>query len=484
MLSHRAWIKLFAGDATAIGRSVSVNGVPCEIVGVMPEGFAFPVNHALWTPAPFGQGAVQPASGPELNVFGRLAAGASLKEASLELERLANHVGDIGALAGDVGFLPTASFCGRLRGDYLAIVTLGFGEIIRIILLNWYEFTRGPDGLSGIPRPTFFGLPITRTPPEDGHSFHSFFGLEYSPIDRIIFLYYLALALALRHPERRAAHVAVRDQTCDIDGHPALLEGLPERVEVRGGVSVLASRLLVRGPLPATVGSALGGEGGSAFLSARRSYFDQLLRPIADFPYHLTDLQGVVEGWTGGGDRIRPRNRAEHRRRRHRDMRRPRHLRFLVAAANAHDFCHEPPPAGLLLALAGPDARRHLPADELPQSYTGGRCCPPLPPSIPFRDQHGDAAATERARDALGAGRPCSRGVAVPAVGGRHRARAGRTRARRRTRDEVLRRLPESASGASQAHQPSPADVTCGSLRYSSSAFSWYPAAPWERGKH
>jgi branched-chain amino acid transport system permease protein len=85
----------------------------------------------------------------------------------------------------------------RLRGDYLAIVTLGFGEIVRIILLNWYEFTKGPDGLSGIPRPTFFGLPITAAPPEDGHSFHSFFGLEYSPIDRIIFLYYLALGLAL-----------------------------------------------------------------------------------------------------------------------------------------------------------------------------------------------------------------------------------------------------------------------------------------------
>jgi len=85
----------------------------------------------------------------------------------------------------------------RLRGDYLAIVTLGFGEIIRVILLNWYQFTKGPDGLSGIPRPTFFGLPISREPPEGGHSFHSFFGLEYSPIDRLIFLYYLALALAL-----------------------------------------------------------------------------------------------------------------------------------------------------------------------------------------------------------------------------------------------------------------------------------------------
>jgi branched-chain amino acid transport system permease protein len=85
----------------------------------------------------------------------------------------------------------------RLRGDYLAIVTLGFGEIVRIILLNWYTFTKGPDGLSGIPRPTFFGLPIAREAPDGGATFHSFFGLEYSPIDRVIFLYYLALGLAL-----------------------------------------------------------------------------------------------------------------------------------------------------------------------------------------------------------------------------------------------------------------------------------------------
>ena len=85
----------------------------------------------------------------------------------------------------------------RLRGDYLAIVTLGFGEMVRIILLNWYEFTRGPDGISGIPRPSFFGLEFKRYPKEGVETFHTFFDMTYSPIDRIIFLYYLILALAL-----------------------------------------------------------------------------------------------------------------------------------------------------------------------------------------------------------------------------------------------------------------------------------------------
>ena len=83
----------------------------------------------------------------------------------------------------------------RLRGDYLAIVTLAFGEIIRIVLLNWYEFTGGPNGLSGIPRPSFFGLPFT--PADEGPAFHRFFGLQFDPMHRIIFLYYLILVLAL-----------------------------------------------------------------------------------------------------------------------------------------------------------------------------------------------------------------------------------------------------------------------------------------------
>jgi branched-chain amino acid transport system permease protein len=49
----------------------------------------------------------------------------------------------------------------RLRGDYLAIVTLGFGEIIRLILENWNEFSSGPSGIANIPRPSLFGYDLS-----------------------------------------------------------------------------------------------------------------------------------------------------------------------------------------------------------------------------------------------------------------------------------------------------------------------------------
>jgi len=86
----------------------------------------------------------------------------------------------------------------RLRGDYLAIVTLGFGEIIRLLLINLNKMTGGPDGISGIPKPTFFGLEMTRRPStEGGTTFHDFFGLTFQNQDMVIYLYMMALLLAL-----------------------------------------------------------------------------------------------------------------------------------------------------------------------------------------------------------------------------------------------------------------------------------------------
>jgi len=66
----------------------------------------------------------------------------------------------------------------RLRGDYLAIVTLGFGEIIRLILENWNAFSFGPSGISNIPRPGFFGIKLSLS-------------------EATIYLYYLMIALCL-----------------------------------------------------------------------------------------------------------------------------------------------------------------------------------------------------------------------------------------------------------------------------------------------
>src|SRR5215475_5040544 len=85
----------------------------------------------------------------------------------------------------------------RLRGDYLAIVTLGFGEMVRIVLINWQSFTGGPAGIGGIAKMTFFGVPFEKNPAEGVTSFHTLFGLEFSVMQRIIFLYYVILVLAL-----------------------------------------------------------------------------------------------------------------------------------------------------------------------------------------------------------------------------------------------------------------------------------------------
>lgn len=84
----------------------------------------------------------------------------------------------------------------RLRGDYLAIVTLGFGEIIRLFLINWTEYTGGPDGISGIPKPTLFGYTLARRAPAGEQTFHQFMGWKYSPDDTVIYLYLMALLLA------------------------------------------------------------------------------------------------------------------------------------------------------------------------------------------------------------------------------------------------------------------------------------------------
>ncbi len=85
----------------------------------------------------------------------------------------------------------------RLRGDYLAIVTLGFGEIIRLLLINLNQWTGGPDGISGIPKPSVFGYTMARRAPEGEQTFHQLMGWKFDNMDVVIYLYLMALALAV-----------------------------------------------------------------------------------------------------------------------------------------------------------------------------------------------------------------------------------------------------------------------------------------------
>ncbi|WP_185378175.1 high-affinity branched-chain amino acid ABC transporter permease LivM [Aeromonas enteropelogenes] len=102
-----------------------------------------------------------------------------------------------GLMAATFGFLLGFPVL-RLRGDYLAIVTLGFGEIIRILLNNMTSVTGGPNGISGIPKPTLGGLEFNRTVKDGGfETFHEFFGIAYNANHKVIFLYLMALVLVV-----------------------------------------------------------------------------------------------------------------------------------------------------------------------------------------------------------------------------------------------------------------------------------------------
>ncbi|MNI13144.1 High-affinity branched-chain amino acid transport system permease protein LivH [compost metagenome] len=98
----------------------------------------------------------------------------------------------------------------RLHGDYLAIVTLGFGEIIRLILNNWLSLTGGPNGMPA-PLPTFFGLEFGKRAKDGGVPFHEFFGIAYNPDVKYYFIYAVLflVVLAVLHIKHRLTRMPV-----------------------------------------------------------------------------------------------------------------------------------------------------------------------------------------------------------------------------------------------------------------------------------
>lgn len=93
VVGHREWVRRFDADPGIVGRSLQLGTATYTIVGVMPDGFNFPLNHNYWIPWRLDVSAYEPLGGPQVNVFGRLAAGATIESAHAEIttigERLA-----------------------------------------------------------------------------------------------------------------------------------------------------------------------------------------------------------------------------------------------------------------------------------------------------------------------------------------------------------------------------------------------------------
>ncbi len=146
----------------------------------------------------------------------------------------------------------------RLRGDYLAIVTLAFGEIIRLVLINWTDVTKGTFGVSGIAKATLFGLyTFDASSPT---SFSKAFGLSSSSAYYKIFLFYLILGLALL-----TAYVTIRLRRMPIGrAWEALRE---DEIACRSlGINTVTTKLTAF-----ATGAMFGGFAGS-FFAARQGF--------------------------------------------------------------------------------------------------------------------------------------------------------------------------------------------------------------------
>src|SRR5215203_458493 len=94
LIGYDAWRTRFPSDPTLVGRAVPLGGVQTTIVGIMPEGFAFPVRDQFWIPLRLDPLKWRPWEGPALNVFGRLALNATVRQAQAELMAIGKQVAD------------------------------------------------------------------------------------------------------------------------------------------------------------------------------------------------------------------------------------------------------------------------------------------------------------------------------------------------------------------------------------------------------
>lgn len=95
VIGQTLWETRFASDPGVVGRTVRLGTATATIVGVMPDGFGFPVRERIWTPLRVGGSMLAPRTGPAVSVFGRLAPGASMDEAQAELDVIGARIATV-----------------------------------------------------------------------------------------------------------------------------------------------------------------------------------------------------------------------------------------------------------------------------------------------------------------------------------------------------------------------------------------------------
>jgi predicted permease len=140
VIAYEEWQRVFNGDRGILGRTVRLGATVHTVVGVMPEGFRFPVNHRYWVPLPLDASAARPTDEPTLLVFGRLEDGVSLGRANAELatigERMATASPETHEHLRPVVLPYTQSFLGADSPENaLAIRTLQFAVSLLLVIV-------------------------------------------------------------------------------------------------------------------------------------------------------------------------------------------------------------------------------------------------------------------------------------------------------------------------------------------------------------
>ena len=92
VIGYDEWVRRFDADPNIVGRSAQLGSTTYAIVGVMPDGFVFPLHHGYWIPWRIDASDYEPRSGPSVNVFGRLAPGTSIESAQAELTAIGERM--------------------------------------------------------------------------------------------------------------------------------------------------------------------------------------------------------------------------------------------------------------------------------------------------------------------------------------------------------------------------------------------------------